>query len=70
MINFYNEIKNNLNIFQNHTNLIEKMNQINSELITKLENCKKNYISKKEYDCLNKRKDFEEVKKNSKIIFS
>ena len=47
MINFYNEIKNNLNIFQNHTNLIEKMNQINSELITKLENCKKKLYIKK-----------------------
>ena len=62
MINFYNEIKNNLNLFQNHTNLIDKMNQINSELITKIENCKKNYILKKEYDCLKKRKDFEDIK--------
>ena len=62
MIDFYNEIKNNINIFENHTNLIEKMNQINLELISKLENCKKNYIKKKEYDCLKKRKDLDDVK--------
>ena len=63
MIKFYNEIKSNINLFQNHTNLIEKINEINTDLIQKIENCKKNYITKKEYDCLKKRKDFDEVKK-------
>ena len=63
MISFYNDIKKNINLFENHTNLIEKINQINHTLIQKLENCKKNYISKKEYDCLKKRKDFIDVQK-------
>ena len=63
MISLYNEVKKYLNLFQNHTNLIEKMNKINYDFIQKIENCKKNYISKKEYDCLKKRKDFEDVKK-------
>ena len=63
MISLYNEIKKYLNLFQNHTNLIEKINKINYDFIQKIENCKKNYISKKEYDCLKKRKDFEDVKK-------
>ena len=63
MIKLYNEVKNNINIFQNITILIEKMNEINLDLIKDLENCKKNYISKKEYDCLKKRKDFDDVKK-------
>ena len=64
MINFFNKIKNNINLFQNHSNLIERINEINSDLITNIENCKKNYISKKDYDCLKKRKDFQDVKKN------
>ena len=63
MIKFYNEIKSNINLFQNHTNLIEKLNEKNNNLIEKIENCKKNYITKKEYDCLKKRKDFDDVKK-------
>ena len=63
MISLYNEIKQNLNLYQNHTNLIEKLNQINYDFIQKIKNCKKNYISKKDYDCLKKRKDFEDVKK-------
>ena len=64
MINFFNKIKTNINLFQNHTNLIGKINEINSNLIKNIEICKKNYISKKEYDCLKKRKDFEDVKRN------
>ena len=63
MIHFYNEIKSNMNILQNHTNLIEKINEINRDLINEIEICKKNYIKKKEYDCLKKRKDFDDVKK-------
>ena len=63
MMSLYNEIKKYLNLFQNHTNLIEKINKINYDFIQKIENCKKNYISKKDYDCLKKRKDFEDVKK-------
>ena len=63
MIDFFNKIKSNINLFQNHTNLIEKINEINSDFIKNIEICKKNYISKKEYDCLKKRKDFEEVKR-------
>ena len=63
MMSLYNEIKKYLNLFQNHTNLIEKINKINYDFIQKIENCKKNYISKKEYDCLKKRKDFIDVQK-------
>ena len=63
MIKFYNEVKSNINLFQNHTNLIERLNEINNNLIQKIEKCKKNYITKKEYGCLKKRKDFNEVKK-------
>ena len=64
MIDFFNKIKSNINIFQNHANLIEKINDMNADLIKNIENCKKNYISKKDYNCLKKRKDFEDVKKN------
>ena len=64
MIEFYNRIKNNINIFQNHTNLISRLNEINLNFTQKIENCKEKYISKKDYDCLKKRKDFSEIQKN------
>ena len=64
MINVFLKIKKSFNTLQNHTKLIDKILILNNNLKEKIENCKKNYISKKEYECLKRRKDFNEVKKN------
>ena len=69
MISFYNDIKKNINLFENHTNLIEKINQINHTLIQKLENCKKIIYQKKNMIVSKKEKILSMCKKKSKIIF-
>ena len=64
MINIFDKIKNNYNLYENHVNLVGQMFLINEDLIKKIEECKKEYNAIKEkFEYLKNRKDVEDIKK-------
>ena len=63
MIQIFDKIKNNYNLYENHVNLISELFLLNENLVKQIEECKNQYNSiKDKYQYLNNRKDVMEIK--------